>query len=538
MNHPRTLQSWFFETTAKPIYLMIGFMMVMQIIFTLYQNKVKFEEVRVSATSLSNILAVGLLQKNRLVIETGSAYAIANSGFKKICIYERGEFRYSIPFEVDKECRADSWFFFKEFDVILESVPDFRVKFIALRFPHWKDSIVLFLVSGLVCFPIYFILLLLVRKVDTHLITPLKESVGNLQIDGPFSKALSKFNIVELDDLMSSYVGKIEEIKELTERESQATRDAAIGRIITQLSHDLRAPLGSIEQLLYLPDDAALSSQKLRIRESIYRMNSMIESLRRADLELMIEPKIETLRFDHGLTGLIGKAKQKAIEIDIQNCYHGVRLLMDAPKFERAWVNLVSNALDAAKRKIMIVTEISGQDFFLRVVDDGPGVPEDFLPKLFQRGATHGKHDGTGLGLAYARQIMQGHGGDVGYRREHGQTIFECHLPNAVDQEKDYTMDNSEVFDAGLVQKLVRTVAICFEPESLSKSVLSEMASQKSDDFLFSGEMHGANIVVSNIDEVMFEILEGNEQEFIHVSPAWGDANGILARLKLKFNLS
>lgn len=182
--------------------------------------------------------------------------------------------------------------------------------------------------------------------------------------------------------------------------------------------------------------------------------------------------------------------------------------------------------------------EVEDGNLILRVIDDGPGIPEEFLPRLFQRGATHGKPDGTGLGLAYVRQIMRGHGGDVTYRRENDLTIFECRLPNAVLQERDQLVKKTACSEIELQQKCTKRVAICLEPISLSLSVLSRINSYESNDFAFSKEREGAHIVVSNIDEIMFAVLEGEEQEFIHVSQLWGDENVIVDRLVRKFNLS
>jgi hypothetical protein len=206
-------------------------------------------------------------------------------------------------------------------------------------------------------------------------------------------------------------------------------------------------------------------------------------------------------------------------------------------KFERALTNLFANALDASSSRICLQIAFAGHDLVCGVIDDGPGVSEEFMPRLFQRGATHGKIDGTGLGLAYVRQIMRGHGGDVTYRREKGLTIFECRLPNAVEPERDQDMDIAASLELQLTQKIIRTVAICLDPTDLSKAVLSKLTSFESGDFLFSEECSTANIVVSNVEDVMIEVLENDEQEYISVAQFKADEGRIVALLKKKFNL-
>lgn len=302
------------------------------------------------------------------------------------------------------------------------------------------------------------------------------------------------------------------------------------------IGHDLRAPLNSIERLLQIDQDLPLSSQRNSIRESISRIYAMIESIRHADLEIFVEPMECLFSISDDIAGLAYKAESKGVAIKCRVDLSR-KVLLDKAKFDRAWVNLVSNAIDFAKSLVSIEVESMQRELILRIVDDGPGVPDELLPSLFQRGATHGKADGTGLGLAYVRQIMRGHGGDATYRRENGLTIFECRLPNAVEYEKDQILGKTATLPVERVQKPVQKVAICLEPEQLSRSVLANLASLNSRDFLFTLERDEANIVVSNIEDVMFETLERDDQEFFSVTLFDGNEFGIIELLKRKFNL-
>ncbi len=64
---------------------------------------------------------------------------------------------------------------------------------------------------------------------------------------------------------------------------------------------------------------------------------------------------------------------------------------IDATKFERAWLNLLTNAIEAAKSTVSLNYEIRGSDLYLRVTDDGPGIAREVRASLFQRGITAGK---------------------------------------------------------------------------------------------------------------------------------------------------
>jgi signal transduction histidine kinase len=355
------------------------------------------------------------------------------------------------------------------------------------------------------------------------------DSDPNVSLDNNHRERTTFYEIEQLADNVLDAMDRIKMAYSLE-------KEAAIGRITAHLSHDMRAPLSTIERLMIAPD-YEVSRMKIAVSDSLNRLYSMIEALRHTESETLIHRVESKLDFDFGKESLIHKALSKGIELEINKENFDV-VLIDAPKLERAWINVASNAIEAAKTFVRVEASTRSDSLIIRVIDDGSGIPDEFLPKLFQRGATHGKTDGTGLGLAYVRQIMRGHGGDVTYRRENDLTIFECRLPNAVLQERDQLVKKTACSEIELQQKCTKRVAICLEPISLSLSVLSRINSYESNDFAFSKEREGAHIVVSNIDEIMFAVLEGEEQEFIHVSQLWGDENVIVDLLVRKFNLS
>jgi signal transduction histidine kinase len=285
-------------------------------------------------------------------------------------------------------------------------------------------------------------------------------------------------------------------------------KEAAVGRIVSQVSHDMRAPLGVFESILDAPPEKVPSLYG-SVREALYRLNSMIESLRHSDTESLIKKAATQVEYKGLVEGFQNKAKARNISIEMIESWQS-EIFVDPPKFERALVNLVSNAIDAASSYVKISLTANGTDLVLRVCDDGPGVPNDFMPRLFQRGATHGKHDGTGLGLAYVRQIMQGHGGDVVYLPENGLTIFECRLPNAIIGKEEKTVELSLLTEMSLDQVAPKLVSICVEPPSVAKEVLAALASRISSKFTYNETYSPGktDIIVTNNPEVAARILE------------------------------
>ena len=81
----------------------------------------------------------------------------------------------------------------------------------------------------------------------------------------------------------------------------------------------------------------------------------------------------------------------------------------------------------------MIETVVEDQWATVRVIDDGPGVSEDVLPRIFEPFfTTKPKGEGTGLGLGIARQIVAKHGGEMRCESQPGRTVFEVRLPVTV----------------------------------------------------------------------------------------------------------
>ncbi|HEY4241717.1 MAG TPA: ATP-binding protein [Kofleriaceae bacterium] len=101
-------------------------------------------------------------------------------------------------------------------------------------------------------------------------------------------------------------------------------------------------------------------------------------------------------------------------------------------ELNQVWTNLIQNAQQALAGKGTIAIESTVEDAWavVRVIDNGPGVPEDVLPRIFEPFfTTKPKGEGTGLGLGIARQIVQKHGGAMTCESVAGRTVFEVRLP-------------------------------------------------------------------------------------------------------------
>jgi signal transduction histidine kinase len=79
---------------------------------------------------------------------------------------------------------------------------------------------------------------------------------------------------------------------------------------------------------------------------------------------------------------------------------------------------------------ITIETAVDADRAVVRIIDDGPGISADALPRIFEPFfTTKSKGEGTGLGLGIVRRIIDKHSGEVRCESRPGRTCFEVRLP-------------------------------------------------------------------------------------------------------------
>jgi signal transduction histidine kinase len=109
----------------------------------------------------------------------------------------------------------------------------------------------------------------------------------------------------------------------------------------------------------------------------------------------------------------------------------------DASRLKQVILNLVQNAVNAGSKNVTVSVYLdkNKQDVNLEVLDDGPGMPAEALPHIFDRfyrvdGARSTRGNGSGLGLAIVKWIVQQHEGTVSVESKLGEgTVFTVVLP-------------------------------------------------------------------------------------------------------------
>jgi two-component system OmpR family sensor kinase len=249
----------------------------------------------------------------------------------------------------------------------------------------------------------------------------------------------------EVAELARTLEGMLRELD--AAREETESTLARQRRFVADASHELRTPLTSVlanlellaEQLHGDQGDAARSA--LRSSQRMRRLVADLLLLARTDTERVVprEP-CDLARIVVEAAGELGPVSgEHEISLDVQPA------MVEAARDEvhRLTINLLENALrhTSAGTHIRVTTRTLGSQAELVVEDDGPGVPRDLAPTLFERfvrGA--GDRGGSfGLGLAIVQAVAVSHGGTVALEPREGHTgaRFVVRLPAVSDLDDD-----------------------------------------------------------------------------------------------------
>jgi two-component system, OmpR family, sensor histidine kinase BaeS len=211
--------------------------------------------------------------------------------------------------------------------------------------------------------------------------------------------------------------------------------------MLTDIAHELRTPLTNVRCQLESVQDGLLPANA----ETIGSLNDEVLSLMGVidDLQDLAQAEAGRLRLDIELCDIAAELRSL---VHASERPDGTSLTVHAPPSLVARVdskrlrqmirNLIANAVAAlpSKGHVTVSAMEAGQCVEIHVADDGPGVPPEHLPHLFDRyfRVTDGgrRSGGTGLGLAIVRKLATLHGGSVAAAiRPEGGMVFLLTLP-------------------------------------------------------------------------------------------------------------
>ena len=214
---------------------------------------------------------------------------------------------------------------------------------------------------------------------------------------------------------------------------------AALGEALAGVAHELNNPLTAILAHAELGATCQEDAEVLDVvREQAERMHDLIRELLGFSRDESSGEKVELGPLVERLVRVQRMAIPTGVTLEHSLEYEGP-VQATAAKVEQILLNLVSNASYEVARdgggRVRLITRGGEDDVRIMVVDEGPGIPEELLPTLFEPFVTtKAEGEGTGLGLAIARRLARGWGGTLrAENRPEGGARLTLSLPIATD---------------------------------------------------------------------------------------------------------
>jgi signal transduction histidine kinase len=193
---------------------------------------------------------------------------------------------------------------------------------------------------------------------------------------------------------------------------------ASLGRASAAIVHDLKTPLITIAGFAkrISKDMGDVKEDSELILTSAMKMEMIIHDVLdfAKPVRLFFNKKDLKSVIEHACESCMVKAANRTIELSVSLPAEPIMISVDRSKFERALINLINNAIDASVvgSNIMITTEPGDGKVIIRIRDHGAGMDKETVENIFIPFYTN-KNSGTGLGMAIAKKIIEGHKGII-----------------------------------------------------------------------------------------------------------------------------
>jgi len=209
---------------------------------------------------------------------------------------------------------------------------------------------------------------------------------------------------------------------------------------VANVSHELRTPLTSIKSYTETLLDGDIEDRELSIK-FLKVINSESDRMTRLVKDLLQLSRLDNKQMKWNMKEIsivdLVKYTVNKMQIEAKSKGHSLEchvieevpnIMGDKDRLEQVMVNIISNAIKYTQEggNIQVYIGKSNNEVYVKVKDNGVGIPEEDLPRIFERfyrvdKARSREMGGTGLGLSIAKEIVEAHGGNISISSEYGK---------------------------------------------------------------------------------------------------------------------
>lgn len=292
--------------------------------------------------------------------------------------------------------------------------------------------------AGIIALGISLVVALLIARSVYRPVGRVTAAAGNIA-RGQYDQQVPETGPAEVRQLAASFNNMAAQVKQSQQQ---------LRHFVADVSHELKSPLTSIQGFAQALVDGTASDQPTRtkaariINDEARRMRRQVDEL--LELARVQSGQLKLAREPVNLRELIERCREvfsvqaaaKKVVLMSETSGGLMTVTGDADRLEEVLGNLLDNAIKnshAGGQVSIFGQPVDGGWLEVKVTDQGPGIPPEQLPHVFERFyQVTGMRTGVGLGLTIAREIVLAHGGTIEARSEPGEGAeFTIRLPAA-----------------------------------------------------------------------------------------------------------
>lgn len=224
-----------------------------------------------------------------------------------------------------------------------------------------------------------------------------------------------------ITSFLALYIFKVgEKMMQLHLTVKELEKEKQIKNSLFKITHEIKNPIAVCKGYLDMFDASDIEKSRKYadiIKNEIDRtLNILKDFLELSKIKIEKEEVDINMLLEEVCDSVVLLAKNKKIQLDYHPLEEDVYLLADYHRIKQVLINVIKNAMEAIETEgtVKIHTEIQNNDYVIEIIDNGCGMSEETLQKVSELFFTT-KAQGTGLGVALSKEIVQLHNGKMTY---------------------------------------------------------------------------------------------------------------------------